>query len=58
MPAFERLTKVFYDRVKDDPVLAPVFAHISDEHARHVAEFIAEVFGVPRPTASAAVTRR
>ena len=46
-PAFERLTSIFYSRVKDDPVLAPVFAHMNDEHAQRVAWFIAEVFGGP-----------
>jgi hemoglobin len=45
--AFERLTALFYQRVGDDPILAPVFASMSAEHARHVAHFIAEVFGGP-----------
>ena len=48
MPAIERLTAVFYDRVKADPVLAPVFAHISPEHVHNVAEFISEVLGGPK----------
>src|SRR5262245_66230169 len=47
MPAFERLTDVFYGRVRQDPILAPVFAHMSPEHATRVAHFIAEVFGGP-----------
>jgi hemoglobin len=47
MPALERLTAVFYARVPADPVLAPVFARMSAEHPRHVAEFLAEVFGGP-----------
>jgi truncated hemoglobin YjbI len=48
MPAFERLTEIFYQRVKDDLVLAPLFARISPEHSSHVAQFIAEVFGGPK----------
>src|SRR6266496_5604628 len=48
MPAFERLTTVFYARVREDPLLAPLFAHASPEHPAHVAAFIAEVFGGPR----------
>lgn len=48
MPAFERLTALFYSRVKDDALLAPVFAHMNAEHAQRVAWFIAEVFGGPR----------
>ncbi|MBI1881962.1 MAG: globin [Chloroflexi bacterium] len=47
LPAFERLTEIFYQRVKEDPLLAPVFAHMSSEHPQHVAHFIAEVFGGP-----------
>jgi hemoglobin len=48
MPAFERLTEIFYQRVKEDPLLAPVFANMSSEHPQHVAHFIAEVFGGPK----------
>jgi len=47
MPALEQLTALFYSRVPGDPVLAPVFANMSAEHPRHVAEFLAEVFGGP-----------
>jgi hemoglobin len=43
--AFERLTVVFYGKVVQDPLLGPVFAGMSPEHARHVAWFIVEVFG-------------
>jgi hemoglobin len=53
MPAFHRLTDVFYRRVAADPLLAPVFAHMSDEHAAHVAEWLAEVFGGPATYTSA-----
>lgn len=37
----------FYQKVPADPILAPVFAHMSQEHFRHVADFIAEVLGGP-----------
>jgi hemoglobin len=48
MPAFERLTQVFYDRVPQDPLLAPLFAQMDPQHPQHVARFIAEVFGGPK----------
>ncbi|MBL9038528.1 MAG: group II truncated hemoglobin [Archangium sp.] len=47
LPAFERLTAIFYQRVTADPLLGPVFTSMSAEHAKHVAVFIAEVFGGP-----------
>lgn len=47
LEAFERLTQVFYARVLQDPVLEPVFRHMSGEHPAHVARFVAEVFGGP-----------
>lgn len=46
-PALERLTTRFYQRVADDAVLAPIFAHMDEHHPRFVAQFIAEVFGGP-----------
>lgn len=45
--AFERLTRVFYARVRADDVLGPVFAHMPEEHPHHVATWLAEVFGGP-----------
>ena len=42
-----RLTTEFYRRVPDDPVLAPVFAHMAADHPEHVALFLAEVLGGP-----------
>jgi hemoglobin len=45
--ALERLTEVFYSKVKADPLLQPVFAHMDANHPRHVAQFIGEVFGGP-----------
>ena len=47
MPVLERLTARFYERVKDDAVLAPVFAGMSAHHATHVAQFLGEVLGGP-----------
>jgi hemoglobin len=45
--ALNRLTTRFYERVRDDAILAPIFAHMGDEHPRHVAAFLAEVLGGP-----------
>lgn len=45
--ALDRLTSRFYEHVRDDAVLAPVFARMSAEHPSHVAAFLAEVFGGP-----------
>jgi hemoglobin len=46
-PALDALLARFYERVAQDALLAPVFAHMSSEHAAHVSAFIAEVFGGP-----------
>jgi hemoglobin len=46
-PALKLLTSAFYGRVKNDSLLAPVFANASAEHAEHVAAFIGEVFSGP-----------
>ena len=48
LAALERLMEVFYARVPGDPLLAPLFAAMSPEHVRHVATFVAEVFGGPK----------
>jgi hemoglobin len=45
LDAFRRLTEVFYDKVLADPVLAPLFDHMSDQHREHVAIWLGEVFG-------------
>jgi hemoglobin len=47
MPALQRLTAHFYERVRVDPVLATVFAQLPGDHPSHVAQFIAEVLGGP-----------
>lgn len=44
----EQLTKLFYERVAKDELIGPIFAGMSPEHAKHVAHFIAEVFGGPK----------
>ncbi len=48
LPVFERLTDIFYSKVLKDELLEPVFRHMSSEHQKHVAHFIAEVFGGPK----------
>jgi hemoglobin len=45
---FEKLTDVFYKKVLQDPILEPVFRHMSPEHSKHVAHFIAEVLKGPK----------
>ena len=47
LPALNRLTERFYQRVRDHDTLAPIFADMSAEHPKHVAAFLAEVFGGP-----------
>jgi hemoglobin len=47
-PALEKLTEVFYKKVLQDDLLYPVFKNMSPEHSKHVAHFIAEVFGGPK----------
>ncbi|GAB3557952.1 group II truncated hemoglobin [Spirosoma fluminis] len=43
----EKLTELFYRKVRQDALLEPVFRHMSPDHAQHVAHFIGEVFGGP-----------
>jgi hemoglobin len=45
--ALNSLTKRFYERVRDNPTLAPVFAQMGADHPQHVAVFLAEVLGGP-----------
>jgi hemoglobin len=47
MPALDHLTMRFYERVKNDEVLAPVFSRMPSDHPHHVALFLAEVLGGP-----------
>ena len=46
-PKLERLTARFYERVGQDELLAPVFAHMPADHPHHVALFLAEITGGP-----------
>ena len=46
-PALERLTEVFYARVRVDPLLAPLFAGMPADHPHHVALWLGEVFRGP-----------
>jgi hemoglobin len=45
MQTFETLFKVFYDKVLKDDLLREVFKNMSADHIKHVAHFVAEVFG-------------
>lgn len=45
MATFERLFAAFYEKVLQDPLLGEVFQGMSPDHQRHVAHFVAEVFG-------------
>lgn len=45
--AFERLTEAFYRLVLADELLRPHFAGMDPSHPRHVAIWLAEVFGGP-----------
>ena len=47
MPAFERLTRAFYDKVLQDDLLESVFRGMDENHPQHVATWLAEVFGGP-----------
>ncbi|GAB3765337.1 group II truncated hemoglobin [Microlunatus parietis] len=47
LEALERLTEEFYREVIKDELLAPVFAGMSADHPKHVAAWLAEVFGGP-----------
>jgi truncated hemoglobin YjbI len=48
MPAFIRMTRLFYGTyVPADPLLAPLFADMADDHPDRVAKWLAEVFGGP-----------
>jgi hemoglobin len=45
--AFERLTQAFYDKVRQDDLLEPVFRGMDEHHPAKVAMWLAEVFGGP-----------
>jgi hemoglobin len=46
--SFERLTKAFYERVRADELVGPLFAKMPDDHPHNVATWLAEVFGGPK----------
>jgi hemoglobin len=46
--AFERLTEVFYGKVRQDDLLEPIFRGMHPNHPKHVAAWLTEVFGGPR----------
>ena len=45
MHTFEKLFEKFYDKVLKDELLGEVFKNMSADHVKHVAHFVAEVFG-------------
>jgi hemoglobin len=45
MQTFEQLFTNFYDKVLKDELLGDVFKDMAPEHVKHVAHFVAEVFG-------------
>lgn len=45
MDTFQHLFDQFYQRVLKDDLLGEVFSSMSPEHVKHVAHFVAEVFG-------------
>lgn len=46
--ALDTLITAFYQRVRADEILAPVFARMGSDHPAHVAAFVGEVFGGPK----------
>lgn len=48
LPRLHELMSLFYSRVTQDPLLGPVFAHMSPDHVQHVTEFVGEVLGGPK----------
>jgi len=48
LPALTRMTRLFYEKyVPQDPLLAPLFAHMAPDHPERVATWLGEVFGGP-----------
>lgn len=47
MPALDRLTARFYERVRDHELLREIFLHMDAHHPHFVAQFLAEVLGGP-----------
>src|SRR5438552_7272809 len=45
MPVLDRLMTRFYERVRQDAILAPLFGQMASDHPHSVALFVAEVLG-------------
>ena len=45
--ALEQLTETFYAKVREDPLLEPVFRGMDRDHPKYVAMWLGEVFGGP-----------
>ncbi|MFD1659385.1 hypothetical protein ACFSL4_14515 [Streptomyces caeni] len=56
--ALGRLAEVFYGHVLKDPLLVPLFADMDKDHPKHVAKWLAEVFGGPTATPPSAEATR
>ena len=49
LPAVTRMTRLFYEKyVPQEPLLAPLFASMSADHAWHVATWLGETLGGPK----------
>jgi hemoglobin len=48
LDALNRLTSEFYQRVRTDALIGPVFARMDERHPEHVAIFLGEVLGGPK----------
>ena len=44
---FEKLVNTFYDAVKDDPILRPLYPDSLEEPRLHLALFLSQFFGGP-----------
>lgn len=45
--AIDGLFRRFYEKVRDDELIGPLFAAMDQDHPQHVAAWIGEVFGGP-----------
>jgi CDGSH-type Zn-finger protein len=49
LPALLRMTELFYSKyVPQEPLLRPLFGHMSSDHPQRVAAWLGEVFGGPK----------
>ena len=56
--ALERLTELFYEKVRADELLEPVFRGMDAHHPQYVAMWLGEVFGDQRATRRSAAAIR